>query len=216
MRECNYQHLIDDYLLNKLSKAKKKEFEEHYFSCSECFEKVSERDDLIAVIKDRGEILFQDIAAEKKTRRDSWIEKASDFLTPKQWVTATVSVAIALVVVLTLIPVLKSPAPQFFINDDVVRGESITLISPVIDIESVPSEFSWKSSGEDMEYRIYIYNHELLWSATTLETSITLPEDVRERMVAGETYSWQVKAFSQEGALAAVSSRVQFRFTPSQ
>jgi hypothetical protein len=216
MRECNNKHLIDDYLLNKLSKAKREEFEEHYFNCSECFKRVSERDDLIAVIKEKGSQLLQDVAEDRKPRPAAWIDKVTDFLTPKQWVAATVSVAAVLIVVLTLMPVIKSPAPQFFINDDMVRGESITLISPVIDVDSVPTEFSWESSGEDIEYRIYIYNEELLWSATTQETSISLPEEVRERMVAGETYSWQVKAFSPEGGLAAVSSRVQFRFSLSQ
>jgi len=35
-------------------------------------------------------------------------------------------------------------------------------------------------------------------------------------MVAGQKYSWQVKAFSPKGTLIAVSSRVQFQVSPAQ
>ena len=84
------------------------------------------------------------------------------------------------------------------------------MISPVITVEAFPSEFRWESLGEDVEYKIEIYNHNLVWSATTTDNHIDLPEEVKDRMVSGEKYSWQVKAFSKEGALIAVSSRVQF------
>jgi len=91
-----------------------------------------------------------------------------------------------------------------------VRGGSIRLISPVIAVDAIPSQFRWESLGEDVEYKIEIYNHELLWGATTSNNFIALPQEVRERMVTGEKYSWQVKAFSAEGSLIAVSSKVQF------
>ena len=34
-------------------------------------------------------------------------------------------------------------------------------------------------------------------------------------MTAGKKYSWQVKAFSPQGTLIAVSSRVQFTINPA-
>jgi hypothetical protein len=124
---------------------------------------------------------------------------------------AAASAAILAVIFLGVAPNLKNQSPQFFINEDLVRGESITLISPLINIESVPGQFKWTSLGKDVEYKIYIYNHSMLWSAATNNNYISLPEEIQKGMKSGEKYSWEVKAFSPEGSLIAISSRVQFR-----
>lgn len=215
MSKCKYENLIDDYLMNKLSEPEREKFEEHYFNCSRCFEKMVERDELISVIKTKGYEIFQDEYLAEETKSVPWYDSVISFLAPKQWALAAATVALLLVVILNVIPKLKTTSPQFFINEDVVRGESITLISPLIDIKTVPAQFRWKSLGEDVEYKIYIYNEELLWSGTSKESLVTLPEEVKKQMTAGEKYSWQVKAFSPEGALIAVSSKVQFTIIPS-
>jgi predicted anti-sigma-YlaC factor YlaD len=211
MRRCPFENQIDDYLFNRLSEDEHTRFEEHYFDCTQCFQVLAERNEMISVIKEEGPQLIKDLHASKDSRRSSWMDNLIFYLTPKKWALAAVSAAAVLVVVLAVLPRLSRSPHQFFVNDDLVRGESITLISPVINIKSVPAQFSWKSSGEGSEYKIYIYNHELLWTATTNETSIILPDEVRQKMEVGTTYSWQVKAFSPEGRLIAVSSRVQFR-----
>jgi hypothetical protein len=90
------------------------------------------------------------------------------------------------------------------------------LISPVIDVLSVPSYFEWRKLGEDVEYKIYVYNGSLLWTASTRDIRIPVPDEVKQQMVAGQKYSWQVKAFSPKGTLIAVSSRVQFQVSPGQ
>ncbi len=213
MKKCKHEDLIDDYLLNKLSEEKKQEFEAHYFNCPVCFEKMAERDEILTAIKYKGHTIFQDLEREKGTDRVPLLEQIWTFFTPKQWVLAAATAAVLLVVVLNIVPNLKTESPQFFINDDLVRGGSIKLISPVITVDAVPSQFRWESLGEDVEYKIEIYNHELLWSATTTNNYISLPPEIKERMVAGEKYSWQVKAFSGEGTLIAVSSKVQFPVT---
>ncbi len=211
MIKCNYEKLIDDYLLKKLSEPKREKFEEHYFNCSHCFEKMAERDEIISVIKHKGYEIFQDEYLAEETKRVPWYDSVVSFLTPKQWALAAATAALFLVVILGVIPKLKTSSPQFFINDDVVRGQSITLISPLIDIKTIPSQFKWKSLGKDVEYKIYIYNEQLLWSESTTENTIILPDEVKRLMISGEKYSWQVKAFSPEGVLIAVSSRVQFK-----
>ncbi len=213
MRKCKHEDLIDDYLLNKLSEEKKQEFEAHYFNCRACFEKMVERDEMLTAIKYKGHTMFQDLETEREVERTPVLEQIWAFLTPKQWALAAVTAAVLLVVALGVLPNLPTKSPQFFINDDLVRGGSIKLISPVIAVDAIPSQFRWESLGEDVEYKIEIYNHELLWSATTSNNYIALPQDVKERMVTGEKYSWQVKAFSAEGTLIAVSSRVQFPVT---
>jgi len=217
MKKCNYEDNIDDYLLNRLSEEKKEMFESHYFNCSSCFEKVEERNLLISVIKSKGNKIFHDIRETEGTRtRSSFFERLFSFLTPKQWTMAAISACVLLVVVIGIVPNLKSPTPQFVIDSQSVRGGSLALISPVKNIQTIPSEFRWDNLGEGVEYKIYIYKDNLLWSASTTLASISLPEDVKDLMKPGENYSWEVKAFSQEGSLIAASSKVQFQIDSHQ
>jgi len=209
MRKCEFEDLIDDYMLNRLSKEGKAQFEKHIFSCPHCFEKLQEREAVFSVIKTRGEELFHETAVRSDSRIVSFWQRVIAALSPKQWVAAT-AVAIG-IVALSILPGIKSSTPQFFITDGQVRGSStVTLISPIINIDSAPTQFKWKHVGEGIEYKIYLYDHNLLWSADTTDNFIALPDDIQNRMIIGERYSWQVKAFSQKGTLIAVSSKVQF------
>jgi len=218
MKECKYDDLIDGYLLNKLDREERENFEEHYFNCQHCFEKMVEREELIAVVKNKGQMVFADEERQEEKKEVLFIEKILSFLTPRQWAYAAISVALVLVILLNVIPLLKkTPQPPFFLDldkEERVRGESISLISPVIDIKTVPSQFMWDPLGDDVEYKISIYfNHQPFWTATTKESTISLPEDVKNRMEASRKYSWQVKAFSPQGILMAVSPKVQFKIT---
>lgn len=217
MKMCKCEHLIDDYLFDRLDDEKKKKFEEHYFNCPYCFEKMVERDELISLIKQKGDGIFQDEYVVEEGKGETWVEKIVSFFTPKQWALIPVYAALLLIVVFIFIPYFK-PAPlQFFISEEKVRGESITLISPVIDIKIVPTKFEWKDLSENVEYKIYIYDDgKKLWAATTKDNFIVLPEKVRKRMTLGEKYSWEVKAFSPEGTLVAISSKVHFKITKGE
>lgn len=216
MKKCKFEELIDDYLMNRLAEDRKEEFEEHYFNCPQCFEKIEERDEIISVIQNKGHMIFEDEYA-VGAAEVGWFDKVASFLTPKQWAFATISSAILLVVVFGVIPNLKTTSPQFYINEDAVRGQKIDLISPVIDVGAVPNRFEWKKSPKDVEYKIYLYsNGDLLWSDSTKENFIVLSEEIRKLITSGEKYSWQVKAFSPEGILISVSSRVQFKISPTK
>ena len=217
MKMCESEHLIDDYLFDRLDDEKKNKFEEHYFNCPYCFEKMVERDEIISIIKQKGDGIFQDEYVVEEGKGATWVEKIVSFFTPKQWALIPVCAALLLIVVFIFIPYFK-PAPlQFFISEEKVRGESITLISPVIDIKIVPTKFEWKDLGENVEYKIYIYDDgKKLWAATTKDNFIVIPEKVRKRMTLGEKYSWEVKAFSPEGTLVAISSKVHFKITKGE
>ena len=217
MKKCKFENWIDEYLLDKLDETQKETFEEHYFNCPPCFEQMEARSEMIAVIKTQGSEIFRDVYVPAKTK-SSRLEPVLAFLSPRQWALAAVSAALITVLAIGIIPRLKTTSPQFFINDDLVRGSSITLISPVIDnLHQIPSEFRWQSLGEDIEYKLFIlHQEELLWSTTTKDNFVTLPEEVKSQMAPGNKYSWQVKAFSPEGSLVAVSSRVQFNFVTSK
>ncbi len=217
MKMCKSEHLIDDYLFDRLDDEEKNKFEEHYFNCPYCFEKMAERDELISIIKQKGDMIFQDEYVVEEEKGTAWFEKIASLFTPKQWTLIPVYAALLLILIFVFIPYFKPAPPQFFISEDRVRGESITLISPVIDIRAVPSKFEWKDSGEDVEYKIYIYdNDKKLWSATAKENYIVLPEKIRKLMTLGEKYSWEVKAFSPEGTLIAISSKVHFKISKGE
>jgi hypothetical protein len=218
MKKCRFEESIDDYLFNRLEEKEREAFEEHYFNCPQCFEKMTERDELVTVIKARGETIFRDVYAPETSKRVSWVESVYAFLTPRQWAAAAAAAALILVVALGIIPNLKTKSPEFFINEDLVRGSSITLISPVIgDLNQMPSEFRWQSLGENTEYKLFLFQQEeLIWTTSTQNNFITLTDDVKKLLFPGQPYSWQVKAFSPGGTLISVSSRVQFQFSPKK
>jgi hypothetical protein len=212
MKKCKFEDRIDDYLLNRLEGGDKDSFEEHYFNCSSCFKKLEERNELVTAIKTRGELIFKEEPAPARKSYIPTFDKVYSYFSPRQWATVAISAAILLVAVFGILPQLKKSTPQFYLNEtEVVRGASLSLISPVIDVRAVPSVFEWRQLGQDVEYKIYVYNEKLLWSASTKETKISVPEDVKQLMVAGHKYSWQVRAFSSNGTLIAVSSKVQFQ-----
>jgi hypothetical protein len=215
MSKCKFEDLIDGYLLNRLGERDREAFEEHYFNCSSCFEKLRERDVIIRTIKNNPQLLVEEKVEAHKPVLATLKRELASFLSPRQLALAGITAFLILVIIFVFIPRNPSPTPSFFLSDEeTVRGSSITLISPVIDMSQIPSSFEWKKLGEDIEYQVSIFNTELLWKTTTRENRITLPEEVRAKMVPGEKYSWQVKAFSSDGTLIAVSSRVQFKIAP--
>lgn len=213
MSNCNFEGLIDGYLLNKLSQEDREAFEEHYFNCSSCFELLQERDVIIRTIKNNPALLENREGVRIPVLASLRRELAS-FLTFRQLAFAGVTALLVLVIILAVVPRPQAPAPNFFLTDEeTVRGSSITLISPVIDMRQIPSSFEWKKLGDNIEYQISISNGQLLWKATTRENRITLPDEVKAKMEPGRKYSWQVKAFGPDGSLIAVSSRVQFKIS---
>ncbi len=211
MKKCNFEDQIDSYLLNKLEGEDKDIFEEHYFNCTSCFQKMEQRNELITAIKARGTWIFKEEPAPERKSLVPTFERVHSYFTPRQWATVAISAAVLLVAVFAILPQFRGSAPQFYLSEnEVVRGESLSLISPIIDVRTAPSFFEWRQLGQDVEYKIFIYNEKLLWTASTRETRIDVPEDIKLMMVPGYKYSWQVRAFSSKGALIAVSSRVQF------
>jgi hypothetical protein len=213
MRKCKFEDLIDNYLLNRLDEDKKKNFEEHYFSCPYCFEKMVGRDELISIIKYKGDMIFQDKLVVEETKGMTWVEKIVSFLTPKQWAATAVSACLFLIIgclFLYVIPNRGPTAPPFPIPDDsTVRGTQIK-------IKVIPSKIEWSRLGEGVEYKIYIYNNgDKLWSTTTKENFIVLPEEAKKRMILGELYSCEVKAFSPHGPLKA-SGKTEFKIQKTE
>jgi len=217
MRKCLFSDQIDDYLLNKLDGSAREQFEEHYFNCPSCFRQMEERDALISTIKTQGAWLFK---APSASQRRDWVpawKRALSSFSPRQWATVGVAAAAFLLVIFGVLPRFRGSSPQFVLSDtEVVRGESLTLMSPIIDVRTVPTFFEWKSLGQEVEYKISLYNGGLLWSAATRDNRIVVPAETRQRMLPGQSFAWQVRAYSPRGTLIAVSSKVQFQIEPAE
>jgi hypothetical protein len=215
MKKCFKDNEIDMYILGRLPEDEARVFEEHYFNCPRCFQRVAEREELVSVIKARGDEIFvrSSIAEAEKP---SWVHKVLDFFTPRQWVFVSLTVLALLVIIFGFMPRQRPPAPHFVLDgEDVLRGESLTLISPMIDIKGTPASFEWKALEGAAEYKVSLYGQTLIWSATTKDSRMSLPPEVKAKLVPGQKYSWQVKAFSPQGLLVAVSSRVHFAISPA-
>jgi hypothetical protein len=220
MKNCNSKVQIDDYLFNRLDEDTKEEFEKHYFNCPSCFKKMAERNELIAIVKSKGQTIFKDEYIAEAAKGETWLEKFTSFLTPRQWALSTVSAALLLAAIFYVIPSLKTTTPQFYIDEDAftvrTANNKISLISPIINRKKIQSKLEWelKLDREDVEFKVYIYNNgDMLWSGTTKENFIFIPDKTKAQLmtIASEKYSWQVKAFSPEGTLISISGKVRFK-----
>jgi hypothetical protein len=82
MRKREFECLIDDYLLDRLSLDEREKFEEHYFNSFPSFKKILERDEIIAVAKNRGDIIFRDLKEVEKNIENRRCHKRDQDLSP--------------------------------------------------------------------------------------------------------------------------------------
>jgi hypothetical protein len=210
MRKCHFEEKIDDYLLEKLEEAEREAFQEHLFNCPSCFARTSDREEILHVIKTNPSLLTEPEGVPEKTRPFFGLRLWLASFKPREWALAGLTACVSLAV-LALLLTRPSDSPVFLLEDDTaVRGNAVTLISPVIDVGGIPSFFEWRVVGENTLYDLTLSNHTVLWKTTTRENRVVLPPEIRAKMKAGESYSWQIKAFTAEGTLIAVSSRVRF------
>ncbi len=80
----NLDTIMDDYLNSRLSAKEKLAFEEYYFNNDECFSELQFREDLISLIKEKGETLFSADIQIKKTAKNKLVRFLSK-LWPQHW-----------------------------------------------------------------------------------------------------------------------------------
>jgi hypothetical protein len=215
MRKCRYEDKIDEYLLNRMEPKEQTDFEEHYFICRSCFGKMSERNEIVQVLKKEGVLSTPEAGKAEGERLRSWPEQAFGFLTPLRLAVAGVSVAAVLLAAWLLIPRGGAVSPPLVLSGDgTVRGGAVAVLSPVAEVAEAPAFLEWKAVGEDIEYKVSLAGKSPLMSASTKETRIDLPDEIKAKMKPGQTYYWQVQAFRADGALVAESGRVKFRIVP--
>jgi len=228
MNECPNEDRIDRYLTGRLTESETAELEEHYFNCSACFQKISERNELVEVIRDRGAEIFEGadaspIHSSKKAPwkdvrdggifpPDRWKKTPSMGSLPRvSWRVTAAAAAVLLAALLVLIPRFKGRDLEIvFTGDEAVRGESLILLSPRGEVKAAPAAFEWKAVGAAAEYRLALSGPNTLWTTVTPATKADLADNMKRAMKPG-LYQWQVKAYSAQGTLLAASPKVEFK-----
>ena len=212
MRKCRYEDRIDEYLLDRMKPEEQTDFEEHYFICRSCFEKMSERNDIVQVLRKEGVIPRPEDSPGAVRASRAWPGRVLAYLTPRRLAAVLVPTVLIVLAVWFLIPRGGPVAPPLVLTGDgTVRGAVLRVVSPVAEVAEAPAYLEWKTVGADIEYQVSLAGDTPLLNASTKETRIVLPEEARARMKPGRDYSWQVRAFKADGALVAESGRVKFR-----
>jgi len=210
MSKCRFEGQIENYLLNRLEGTQKEEFEEHYFNCASCFQRLRERDILIRIVKSRGPALVAESDQAGRLGRVLWRPA------PRTLAAAAAGLVLVLAA-LILVPRFRGTTPEFVLTGDgTVRGGTIAVVAPAGELPEPPASFEWQPAGSDLEFRVYLFQSDVVWTAATRSNSIALPDEIRRRLADGGEYSWQVKAFAPQGGLTAVSDRVRFQVKPAR
>jgi anti-sigma factor RsiW len=70
-KTCHFDHLIDEYLLDKLKPEDQEAFEEHYFICPHCFAKLDQQSEIVQILKKEGVLESAGEACEHVPERPS-------------------------------------------------------------------------------------------------------------------------------------------------
>jgi anti-sigma factor RsiW len=71
-KACHFDHLIDEYLLDKLKPEDQEAFEEHYFICPHCFAKLDQQSEIVQILKKEGVLESAGEACDHVPPRASW------------------------------------------------------------------------------------------------------------------------------------------------
>ncbi|MEL7450120.1 MAG: hypothetical protein AAFN78_12980, partial [Pseudomonadota bacterium] len=130
--------------------------------------------------------------------------------------------AAAATLVLAILPLVgplftAGPALPDREESSLVRGSTVTIISPVGDLRSPPLEFRWQANEHASRYRVIVreVDDNVLWQQTVEATdSLAVPGELAERLFAAVVYTWQVEAINDAGARVAASEPTAFRLLP--
>jgi hypothetical protein len=67
-KKVDIDELIDGYLGNRLSQKETDDFEVHILECEECYQKLYVREQTIAVVHDKGDVLFADLIHKERQK----------------------------------------------------------------------------------------------------------------------------------------------------
>lgn len=99
---------------------------------------------------------------------------------------------------------------------DVLRSDAIQNPLPAGDLPQKPRELTWSPVPGALDYEVTLMqvDRTILWSTTVNQSSLTLPEAVRTRLLPYKLIRWRVTARDARGKPIASSAIQNFRFVP--
>jgi len=215
MRKCKFEEKIDDYLLDRLSKREKDEFEKHYFNCPICSEELIFREKIFETIREKGSEIFADVILDThKPAKISSFNKIAYFFRSKKWALASIGILLIILSGSFFYLYQNLTQPGFFPpTGEIIRGEAITLLYPHGELKKYPKYFYWKELGGNPKYLLCIFDdkNNLIWKVKTKNNRIKLPDKIKKLIKKENFYFWEVKALSPQGAIIGKSRRGIFR-----
>jgi hypothetical protein len=199
--------------------------QEHVAACPRCQTELSLLGQFQASTPAQDEgAAVQWIVSELRRRRGGEVEEPQGARPGRGWLAGlrwrplalAASVLIAAVVVGY---VARDQEPQ--LRDDTstsvgYRTEQISIVAPVGDVTTAPSELTWVAvpAAERYDIEVLQVDRTRLWRISSSVPHVALPASVIAQLVAGKTVIWEVNAVNASGTVIAVSGTQRFRVTP--
>ena len=105
--------------------------------------------------------------------------------------------------------------PAIDSGPEIVRSNSIALISPIGDLNHPPAILQWRAAPGAASYEVHIMevDHSELWTRRVAGTQVTLPPEVQAEIVPAKSLLWAVSAFDASGNKIGESSPERFKLT---
>lgn len=203
----NLDTIMDDYLNSRLSEKEKLAFEEYYFNNDQCFSELQFREDMISLIKEKGETVFSADVQIKKAVKNKLVKFLSK-LWPLHWFSEPIwgystlaitlgSVAFFVFTIVTqqdrqidparfeILPYLEE------IVDDVERSSSVEVVSPKNEMNFKSDVvFAWERTKIPRVYLKLLNNlGEEIYSFTLQKNRFELTEELSPGL-----YYWKLES----------------------
>ena len=132
---------------------------------------------------------------------------------------AAFAAASLLVIVAACVYSRRGAAPEIQWTPDnsnrITRSGTLVLHAPAGDLTSIPTKLQWSEvpGAASYEVRILEVDQTVLWRGSTTASELTLPQEIRQRLVPGKTMLWNVTGRDAAGQNIAVSETGKFRLT---
>ena len=133
---------------------------------------------------------------------------------------AAVALGSLLLVVSGVLYVRQNSAPALHpaidSGPEIVRSNSIALISPIGDVSRRPSALEWRALQGAANYEVHLMevDHSELWATRVSGTQVALPPEVQAKELPEKSLLWTVSAFDSSGRRIGESSPEKFRLAP--
>jgi len=126
--------------------------------------------------------------------------------------------AIAAVAVASVFLLRPEKAPQLQAGLEtqhpIYRSQELQVVSPVGEVQQVPTELSWQAAEGSANYHVVIMevDRSEVWAGETRNSSIEIPNAIRARFLPWKPLLWQVTAQNEQGQTLGTSQVQRFVF----